>query len=76
MDTTFLTAVDIARILRISKALAYRLIAKGEIASIRFGKTVRVRQEDLETFLSRKVFPSSSSAVVLPRSGSSRNKKG
>lgn len=51
MNTIFLTAVEIAKILKISKALAYRLIARGQIASVRFGKTVRVRQEDLDAFI-------------------------
>lgn len=54
MNTIFLTAPEIAEILRISKALAYRLIAKGEIKSVRFGRTVRVRDDDLEVFIARK----------------------
>jgi putative molybdopterin biosynthesis protein len=51
MDATFLTGKEIAEILKISKALAYRLIAKGQIASVRFGRTVRVKREDLEQFI-------------------------
>jgi excisionase family DNA binding protein len=52
MNTTnFLTAMDIAKMLKISKALAYRLISQGRIQSIRFGKTVRVRTEDLQKFI-------------------------
>lgn len=51
MDTNFLTAVEIARILKISKALAYRLISQGKIPSIRFGKTVRVKTDDLQKFV-------------------------
>src|SRR5271157_4584708 len=53
MNTTFLKASDIASILKISKALSYRLIAKGEIASVKFGRVVRVRQEDLERFIAK-----------------------
>ncbi len=51
MDTNFLTAVEIAKILKISKALAYRLISQGKIPSIRFGKTVRVNTDDLQKFV-------------------------
>ena len=51
MTTNFYTAVEIAELLKISKSLAYRLIAKGDIPSIRFGRTVRVRQEDLDGFI-------------------------
>jgi excisionase family DNA binding protein len=53
MSTYFLTAVEIAQILKISKALAYRLIAQGQITSIRFGRTVRVRYEALEEFIKK-----------------------
>ena len=53
MDTNYLTAVDIAKVLKISKALAYRLIAQKRIQSVRFGKTVRVSTEELEAFISR-----------------------
>jgi excisionase family DNA binding protein len=51
MATTFLTGKEIADALKISKALAYRLIARGEIPSLRFGRVVRVRTEDLEQFI-------------------------
>ena len=55
MFTTFLRATEIAKILKISKALAYRLIAEGEISSVRFGRTIRVRLEDLEIFIQRNM---------------------
>jgi excisionase family DNA binding protein len=45
---------DVAIILNISRALAYRLLAEGAIPSIRFGRTVRVRPEDLEKFINEK----------------------
>jgi excisionase family DNA binding protein len=51
MEPTFFTAVEISSILKISRALAYRLIAQGQIPSVRFGRTVRVKQADLERFL-------------------------
>lgn len=43
---------DVASILSISKARAYRLLATGAIPSVRFGRTVRCRSEDLEKFIS------------------------
>ncbi len=51
MSTVFLAAVEVAAILKVSRAQAYRLFASGEIPSLRFGRTVRVREEDLERFL-------------------------
>ena len=47
----FLTAGDMAGILKVSKGLAYRMIQTKEIASFSIGKTVRVRREDLDAFI-------------------------
>lgn len=47
----FLTAKDIAKMLKISNALAYRLIQNGQIPGVRFGRTVRVSMESLEKFI-------------------------
>jgi excisionase family DNA binding protein len=51
--STYLTGKEVAAILKISKALAYRLIAEGEIPSIRFRRTVRVKQEALDEFIQK-----------------------
>jgi excisionase family DNA binding protein len=50
-----LTASDVARHLRISKALAYRLIVDGKLPGIRFGRTVRVREQDLNLFIKQNI---------------------
>jgi len=49
----FLTAGDIAKMLGISKAKAYRLIQQKEIRSVSIDKTVRVRWEDWEAFVQK-----------------------
>jgi excisionase family DNA binding protein len=46
-----LKASDVAQILRISKGLAYRMMQQGEILTIQFGQTTRVRRQDLEEFV-------------------------
>jgi excisionase family DNA binding protein len=52
MDTTtLLTAKDIANALNVSKSMVYCLISQGQIRSVRFNKTVRVRPQDLESFI-------------------------
>jgi len=56
MVATFLKATEIAQILKISKALAYRLIKEGHISSVHFGRTERIRQEDLDSFIQRNAF--------------------
>jgi excisionase family DNA binding protein len=38
------TAGEVAKILRISKSKVYRMIQQGEIPSVKFGRTSRVRQ--------------------------------
>jgi excisionase family DNA binding protein len=51
MFTKLLKGTEVAEILGISRALAYRLMAQGQINSIRFGRVVRVKSEDLESFI-------------------------
>ena len=46
-----LKAEEVAKYLRISKSGAYRLIQTGEIPVVRIGKVVRVREEDIESFV-------------------------
>lgn len=46
-------ANDVARILKISRSMAYRLIEQGIIPSVRINTSVRVRPVDLETFINR-----------------------
>jgi excisionase family DNA binding protein len=41
----------VAQILRLSKAKAYRLMQTGEIRSIQFDRTTRVRRQDLDEFI-------------------------
>ncbi len=64
MNTTFspttpgaflLRANDVARILNISKALAYRLMEEGKIPTVRINRSVRVRPEDLEQYIQTKL---------------------
>jgi len=55
MNTQLLRAADVARLLNISRALVYKLIADRQIVAVRFGKTVRVRLEDLEEFISKHI---------------------
>lgn len=46
-----LTAVELACLLKVSKAKAYQLIQRGEIPAIQFGRVKRVRRQDLEKFI-------------------------
>ena len=54
MGERLLKPADVAEILQVSKAHAYVLMKRGEIPSVRIGKIVRVRLEDLERYLNEK----------------------
>lgn len=42
---------DVAERLSISRSMAWKLVANREISSIRIGRAVRIRPEDLEAFI-------------------------
>jgi len=46
-----LKATDVAKILKISRSSAYQLMQKGEIPTVRIGRSVRVCESDLVTFI-------------------------
>ena len=48
-----LRAVEVARQLNISRSLAYQLMLRGDIPTVRFGGSVRVRESDLEEYIQR-----------------------
>ncbi len=45
---------EVAEILAISKAHAYQLIRRGELECLRLGRSVRVRTEDLNSFIAKE----------------------
>lgn len=52
-QTKLLRANEIAQRLCISRSLAYQLMQRGEIPTVRFGSSVRVRERDLEEYMNR-----------------------
>jgi len=48
-----LKPVEVARRLSISRELVYRLIQTGSLPSVRFNRTVRVQDSDLEAFIQK-----------------------
>ena len=55
MGERLLKPAAVAEILQVSKALAYNLLKRGEIPTVRIGSTVRVRREDLDKYIYEKV---------------------
>ena len=59
-DNTFqidklLRAEEVARILGISRSFAFLLMRRGDIITVRIGRSVRVRPQDLERFISQNL---------------------
>ena len=54
MEVRLLKSEEVAEILKISRAMAYKLMQRGEIPTIRIGSAVRVRVEDLEKYVAQK----------------------
>ncbi len=52
-DEELLKADDVARLLNISKPMAYRLMQRGDIAVIRINTAVRVKPSDLQAYIER-----------------------
>ena len=54
MQTTdrLLTVHEVAGIMRVSNMTVYRLIKSGNLAAIRVGKNYRIRESDVDNYLS------------------------
>ena len=53
---TLLKAKDVAEILQISRAMAYNLMQRGEIPTVRIGKARRIHPEDLIKYIESNTF--------------------
>lgn len=47
-----LTVVEVAALMRVSNMTVYRLIKGGDLRAIRVGKNFRIREADVEDYLS------------------------
>src|SRR4029450_2175287 len=50
----FLTPREVADQLRVSTMTVYRLIKSGELRAVRVGKSYRLRDEDIDAYLSKQ----------------------
>jgi len=55
LRSRFLTVAEVAEIMRVSKMTVYRLVHSGEMPAIRVGRSFRVPQDAVETYLSTAV---------------------
>jgi excisionase family DNA binding protein len=53
LPTRLFTGKDVAYLLRISSSQAYKIIRRGELPAVHIGRSIRVKPEDLETFIAQ-----------------------
>jgi excisionase family DNA binding protein len=53
---TLLKAKDVAEILKVSRTMAYTLMQRGEIPTVRIGRSRRVRPEDLIEYINKNTY--------------------
>ena len=53
-DHEYLTVPELAALLRISRNLAYELVAQGELPSFRLSSRIRIPRERLSNWLKRQ----------------------
>lgn len=51
----FLTVQEVAELMRVSTMTVYRLIKAGELRAARVGRSYRLREDEVETYLTRGV---------------------
>ncbi|MBI9048669.1 MAG: helix-turn-helix domain-containing protein [Anaerolineaceae bacterium] len=60
--SSLLTGEEIAEILHVSRAYAYQLMRQKHITTVKIGRSVRVRPEDLEQFIAMNLAQNSLTA--------------
>ncbi|MGB2757849.1 MAG: helix-turn-helix domain-containing protein [Acidimicrobiia bacterium] len=53
-ETAFLTVQEVADMLRVSTMTVYRIIKGNELPAVRVGRSFRVAQTDINTYLSQR----------------------
>lgn len=49
-----MTVAEVATLMRVSTMTVYRLIKAGDIPAVRVGKSYRIREDDVDGFLSSR----------------------
>ena len=67
MEEHLLTSEEVARILHVSRSFAYLLMKRGDIPTVRIGTAVRVRPQDLEQYISKRVSQNATAVSLVNR---------
>ena len=68
-DVRFLTVYELALMMRISKMSAYRLVRTGELESIRVGRSYRIPEQAVITYMRDAAFTPTGLASLKQRQG-------
>ena len=71
MTPQLLTVAEVADLFRVSSMTVYRLIRNGELPAVRVGRSYRVSEDDLQTYLQAQVVDPAT--MDLPEVGEGRN---
>ncbi len=55
-EVSFLTVAEVAGLMRVSKMTVYRLVHSGELQAVRVGRSFRVPEQAVHSYL-REAFP-------------------
>jgi excisionase family DNA binding protein len=50
----FMTVGEVADLMRVSSMTVYRLIKAGDLGAVRVGKSYRIREDDVNTFIASR----------------------
>ncbi len=64
LPESLLTAVEIAKVLHISRAFAYQLMKRGVIRTVFIAGARRVRPEDLRYFIEANLYPHAQQEIL------------
>ena len=65
-DQLFLTVGEAAKLLRLSRAFTYELVARGDLPSVRFGRRIVVPRSAIERMVADLTEPLLTTPVCLP----------
>ena len=53
-EAQFVTVIEVAQLMRVSKMTVYRLIRHGDLPAVRVGRGYRIREEDVHRYLNSR----------------------
>jgi excisionase family DNA binding protein len=55
-EVKFLTIAEVADLMRVSKMTVYRMVHNGEIVAVRFGRSFRIPEQEVNRLLQKSFY--------------------